>query len=247
MNEINRLLLPPIILLILAQFGLAYAKNNFGVRIARVSLLLLLLMSMPVFPGLVARYWESYPPLVANDVSALLPQAIVVIGGGFQGSAGEFKRNVAIKSNTLLRLRYAAKLARENDLPVLVSGGKTLYGFDISEAELMAEVLENEFGIAVAWQETESYNTAQNARLSWRILQSENIRRILLVTQAYHMPRAAMEFRKAGFQVLPASTAYFRGRFGFSWTDLIPSVYALEQVFLLAHEMAGMLWYSIRY
>lgn len=247
MNEISRMFLSPIILPILAQFGLLYAKNKTGVRIARVSLSLLLLMSLPIFPGLIAKYWESYPPLVANDLSAFSPQAIVVIGGGLQRTAAEFQQKETIKSGTLLRLRYAAKLVRENGLPVLVSGGKTLNGSDISEAELMAEVLENEFGVAVTWLETESYNTEQNARLSRLIAQSESINRILLVTQAYHMPRAAREFRKAGFQVLPAPTAFFRGALGFSWTDLIPSLNALEQVFLLAHEMLGVLWYSMRY
>jgi len=175
-----------------------------------------------------------------------LPQAIVVIGGGLDPAAVEYRSDATVKAGTLLRLRYAAKLARETGLPVMVSGGRSMDSTEASEAEIMASVLQEEFAVPVAWREAGSRNTAENARFSRNILRQQSIDRIILVTQAYHMPRAESEFRKAGFQVLAAPTAFFGRAGGFSWFDWIPSVKALEQCFLLAHESVGMLWYSLR-
>jgi uncharacterized SAM-binding protein YcdF (DUF218 family) len=55
-------------------------------------------------------------------------------------------------------------------LPVLVSGGKLSDSVCSSEAELMASVLIDEFKIPVAWQESKSRNTAENAQFSFQVL-----------------------------------------------------------------------------
>jgi uncharacterized SAM-binding protein YcdF (DUF218 family) len=45
-----------------------------------------------------------------------------------------------------------------------------------------------------------SENTRQNATMSYETLAPRGIHKILLVTSAMHMPRAAAVFRKAGFR-----------------------------------------------
>jgi hypothetical protein len=52
-----------------------------------------------------------------------------------------------------------------------------------------------------------SINTHENAILSFQMLAPHSIRKILLVTSAMHMPRAAGAFRKAGFEVIALSQA----------------------------------------
>ncbi len=246
---IKLLLLPPIGLLILLAAGLVCYKRKAGFSMAAVSLLLLFILSLPFVENKLAQYWERWPPVQADDLLQFMPQAIVVIGGGLEHAASEYKTDLTVNARTLLRLRYAAKLARETGLPVMVSGGKPVDMAEASEAQIMASVLIEEFGVPVAWQEVASRNTAENAQLSRNILREQGIDRIILVTQAYHMPRAESEFRKAGFRVLPAPTAFIgRGRAAcFSLFDWIPSVRALEHVFLLSHESLGMVWYRLRY
>lgn len=244
---IKSLLLPPAGLLILAMAGLFFYKRKAGLPVVAVSLSLLLILSLPIVENKFAQYWECFPALQSDRVEQFLPQAIVVIGGGLEHVALEYRSEWTVNARTLLRLRYAAKLARETRLPVMVSGGKAPGSTDVSEAEVMAAVLREEFAIPVAWQETASRNTVENARLSRDILLQRGINRIILVTQAYHMPRAESEFRKAGFDVLPAPTAFIGRTAGFSAFDWIPSVRALEHVFLLSHESLGMLWYRLRY
>jgi uncharacterized SAM-binding protein YcdF (DUF218 family) len=211
------------------------------------SILSLLILSLPIVEYTLAGYWESYIVLNHETVQKLKPQAIVVLGGGIQGPAVEYD-GVTVKSGTLVRIRYAAKLAKDMGLQILVSGGKTLKRFNVSEAEVMSDVLQTEFGSVVAWREAESNNTAENARLSYNLLHKIGIERIVLVTEAYHMPRAMSEFRKAGFVVEAAPTAFFQRQGGEIYLGhLIPSVSALDYCFKLSHEIFGMLWYWIRY
>ena len=211
------------------------------------SLLVLLLLSLPVVVKLWARSWENFSALQAEHVQPFNPQALVVISGGVVYGAVEYQSAMTINTRTLLRVRYAAKLAREMDLPILVSGGSVLRTEAVSEADLMADVLVNEFKIPVAWREPNSCNTAENAQFSRKVLQDYAINKIVLVTQAYHMPRAVYEFRKAGFDVLPAPTAFMGQLSELSVFDFLPSPEALMSSYLLAHETLGMLWYRIRY
>ena len=241
---IKLLILPPGGLFVLAVIGLIFRRRRFGMPLMAMGLLGLLALSLPVVVGAWARVWECYPPLQARQVQQFRPQALVVIGGGVGNNATEYQTPWTINTRTLLRLRYAAKLAREFELPVLVSGGRFTERQGGSEAELMAQVLEQEFKIPVTWQEQQSRNTSENARFSRELLRRQGIDTIVLVTQAYHMPRALSEFNKAGFNVLPAPTAFVGGDSALSVFDFLPSPIALMNSFLMAHESVGMLWFA---
>jgi uncharacterized SAM-binding protein YcdF (DUF218 family) len=244
---IKLLLLPPTSLVILALVGMFLDQRKWGKRMTIVCLTLLWLLSLPIVVKQWALLWERIPPLSADTVQQFKPQALVVIGGGIETSAPEYPGQVTLHVRTLLRVRYVAKLAGELGLPILASGGGMLEQDDVPEAVLMAQTLSNEFKTPVAWQEPRSSNTAENARFSRELLKEFSINKIVLVTQAYHMPRAALEFRKAGFDVLPAPTAFIGHAGETRFLDWLPSPTAWSNSFLLAHEMIGMLWYRIRY
>jgi uncharacterized SAM-binding protein YcdF (DUF218 family) len=125
-----------------------------------------------------------------------------------------------------------------------VSGGKVFPHDTLSEAQMMARVLQNEFHTDFLWQEPASRNTAENARFSRQLLQAHAIDRILLVTQAYHIPRAVWSFHDAGFQVLAAPTGFFSIEPPLTILSFVPSARALEQSFLVLHEYLGLLWYK---
>jgi uncharacterized SAM-binding protein YcdF (DUF218 family) len=55
--------------------------------------------------------------------------------------------------------------------------------------------------------ETESVNTATGAEALARMLHPRGIKRILLVSDAFHIPRAQAAFHRVGFEVLPAPTS----------------------------------------
>ncbi len=244
---VKGLLLPPVSLLLLAIGGLILHKRRLGRALLALGLLGLLLLSLPVVVGAWARQWERFSPLQADQVLSFNPGAVVVIGGGVDFGAPEYSTEATLNTRSLIRLRYAAKLIREFGLPVLVSGGRVSDSACESEAQLMADMLENEYQLPVTWQEGLSRNTAENARFSHAMLNRQGIDSIILVTQAYHMPRALHEFNKAGFKVLPAPTGFIGHDSEWSFKDFVPSSAAMMQSFLLAHEGLGVLWYAIRY
>jgi uncharacterized SAM-binding protein YcdF (DUF218 family) len=130
---------------------------------------------------------------------------VVILGGGVSLGTPEFgRRNGAdLHPVALARVRYGAFLARHAQLPILASGGAPS-GFPVSEGQLMASVLRDEFGVPVRWIEGQSLNTAQNAIFSARMLANVGVTRVYLVTSAWHMRRARDQFERAGLTVVPA-------------------------------------------
>jgi uncharacterized SAM-binding protein YcdF (DUF218 family) len=131
-------------------------------------------------------------------------------------------------------------------VPVLATGGP-LPGSPapLVIADVMVHVLEED-GIprAMIWTERASRSTYENAAFSARILRDKGIRHIVLVTEAYHMPRSVACFRKQGLDVTPAPFAYRSRRFRLRWNNFFPSVSSLLDNEDILHEWAGLVWYQ---
>jgi len=242
-NLIAAFLLPPFNLLLLCAVGrlLWHRRPAIARGMVTASLALLWLCSTPYVATSLLQRLEGPP--VALDPQKQPADAIVVLGGGSYLGAPEYGMDT-VGDDTLVRLRYAAVLQRRTGKPVLVSGGKP-QGNETSEAQQMKIVLEQEFNIPVKWTEGDSNNTLENARLSYGKLEPLGVRRIYLVTQAWHMPRSAGTFRAAGFEVVPAPTAYSTlGKPGL--LDFLPSAEALRDSQHFMHELIGLLWYRLK-
>ncbi|MFZ2162344.1 MAG: YdcF family protein [Sideroxyarcus sp.] len=242
-NLLSAFLLPPLNLLLVAALGLwLWHKRPLIARtLLTASVVLLWLLSTPYFAGLLLQGLEGEP--YVTDTSKPLADAIVVLGGGTYFHAPEYGGDT-VGPETLERLRFAAKLHRETGKPVLVTGGAP-QGNGTSEAEQMKQVLVQEFNVPVQWAEVASDNTLENARLSRQMLKQEGISRIYLVTHAWHMPRAVQSFQSAGFQVVPAPTAYTT-RYRTDLLAFIPNADALHDSRIFMHELIGMLWYQLK-
>lgn len=95
---------------------------------------------------------------------------------------------------TLERLRYGARLQQETGKPILVTGGAPYVGRP--EADAMAETLKQDFHAKTIWVEDQSNDTAENAAYSANILKQHGITNIALVSQSWHLPRAATFFER---------------------------------------------------
>jgi len=241
-NSIAALLLPPGCLLAVALAGTVASRwwPRLGRSLIALSLIVLYALSTPYVTDRLLRALEPTP---VNPLADRSGQAIVVLGGGAYFAAPEYGRDT-VGTFTLLRLHYAAHLHRELKKPILVTGGAPL-GNAGSEAEMMARVLVDEFRIPVQWLEKQSRNTLENARLTWRMLEPGGIRRIYLVTNAWHLPRARFAFERAGFSVIPAPTGYTT-RLGVTVVDFMPTASALSGSSWFFHELIGIGWYHLR-
>ena len=143
-------------------------------------------------------------------------------------------------------LRYAAYVARQTGLPVLVSGGAVSRA-QIPLALLMADMLGRDYGVKAKWLESRSTNTAENAIFSSEMLKRQGINRVILVTHAWHMERARAAFLANGMSVIAAPTAFYGlGRINLPF-DLLPNLTALRMSGYAIHENVGIVWYRLRY
>lgn len=241
------LILPPAGPLLLLGFGLVlvlFRRYRSGVIVALIGFALAYLGSIPAVVYPLAHSWESnISPLRAIPKNA---QAIVVIGGGSR-PAPAYGDGDTVTLFTLQRVRYAAYLAKKSGLPILVSGGRDWFGEQDSEAQLMSRVLSREFNLKPRWQDIHSRTTWGNASQSARILIPVGIKHVLLVTQAWHMPRALWVFRHTGLAPIPAPVGFpHRG-----WTQKgvlgwVPQARAAMMMAEITHEVMGLLWYHLR-
>jgi uncharacterized SAM-binding protein YcdF (DUF218 family) len=247
-------LLPPLSLLLLLALGifLLYRRRKFAKPLTLTAFALLWIASTPYFAEgalhlLEARTaaLDSHPNNQPQAAGATdYADAIVILGGGSHFHAPEYAGQDTVSEQTLVRLRYGAKLQRESGKPILVTGGKPR-GNPLSEAQQMREALEQDFRVTVLWTDDASDNTLENAQHSFSILQQAGIRRIYLVTHAWHMYRAANVFRHAGFEVIEAPTA-FTTRYQTNLLAFLPSAEALRDSKIFVHEVIGLLWYRVK-
>lgn len=240
---IASLFLPPVNLLLLGAGGLLlwHRRPAIARGLVTASFALLWLLSTPYASNGLAHMLEG--ALQPPDLRTQAADAIIVLGGGTYFDAPEYGGDT-VSDEGLVRLRYAAKLQRETGKPVLVTGG-TPEGNAVSEAQQMKDVMEREFNVPVTWTEGESRNTAENATLSYRKLGPLGLRRIYLVTHSWHMRRAALAFRAAGFEVIPAPTGYSPSS-PTTIINFVPTVRALQGSRWFLHEAIGLLWYRLK-
>jgi uncharacterized SAM-binding protein YcdF (DUF218 family) len=185
---------------------------------------------------------DDYPqqalPLVAQA------DAIVLLGGAIRGDVplgglGDLNQQAD-------RLVYAVALYKAGRAPRLLVTGGAEEGAR-SEAEIMRELLEV-MGVPsnAILLEDRSRNTYQNAVFTARMLKTLGIRRILLVTSAFHMRRSEALFRAQGIDVIPAPTDFQRLAAPVDYSHWLPSVGDLWQSTYALHELLGYQVYRLR-
>ncbi|SFA66465.1 YdcF family protein [Metapseudomonas otitidis] len=245
----KQLLMPPGILLVLLL--LAWWWRARRPRLALACFLMgfggLWTMSLPVTVETLAGWLETEPPLQEARWAELpgRAQAIVVLG------AGRVRDDPAWDGDqpsllAMERMRYAARIAKATQLPVLVTGGFH-YGQPPSEAAIMAESFERDLGVPVRWLEEASRTTWENAVESARILKAEGVERVVLVTQGFHMQRARWCFEQAGLEVVTAPSSFLSSPNSRPFGGWLPETVAVWHSGMLLNEALGLLAYPLAY
>lgn len=164
----------------------------------------LYLLCTPLMTTLLLTLLGKFPPVTNGTVLKEQGyQAIVVLSGGFYRGE-EMHNQWQAGGYSLTRLRYAAHLARESQLPILISG---------VEAPAMANTLIQDFGIDAQWLEAKSQDTDENARFSRDVLTKHHIKKFVLVTDVWHMGRSTLAFAHYNLHPLAAPTDFPMGFF----------------------------------
>lgn len=113
---------------------------------------------------------------------------------------------------------------------ILVSGGTGRSGYD--EATVMAAYLQERGVPAEAiFLDSKGANSFATALNTATLMQKQGWRSVIAVSQYYHLPRATLALRRAGIP-------YVQGAY--------PRYWELRDVYALAREVVGLVWYRIR-
>ena len=196
----------------------------------------LYLCSTSLFANSLMAYLERQ--FVPRAMSVIEPaQVIVLLGGAIRGDT--HMGTLPDLNQQADRLVAALALYKAGKAPrVLLSGGG--HPEDRSEAAQMRDLLEVMGVPATAMiLETSSRNTHDNARYSAQLLALRDVKSILLVTSAFHMPRAAAAFRAQGLDVVAAPTDFQRLVSAGEGVGLVPGIRNLNRTTLALHEIVG--------
>ncbi|HUX44442.1 MAG TPA: YdcF family protein [Terracidiphilus sp.] len=250
LSHFSRVLLDPFVLaLALLAGSLLLRRFKRGSFFLALGAFLLLVVpgSSVISNRLAASLEDQYPDPSMQTIPQA--QAIVVLGGSLKLASEQHPASHLVGSSD--RLLVALRLYRARKAPLILCSGGNLSLFkqpsdDPPEARAMSGLLQ-EWGLPASaiLTEEKSVNTHQNATMSFDLLSARKIHKIILVTSAIHMPRAAATFRRAGFEVVPAPADFYTGWDGddLSW---IPSCDNLESTEMALREWVGLWVYRSR-
>jgi uncharacterized SAM-binding protein YcdF (DUF218 family) len=237
---------PALLLIIGALVGAALAGR---VRFARALALvcagaLAIIGFAPVGALLIGPLEDRFPQPPA-DLPA--PYGIVVLGGAIDEQLSE-ARGQTILTEGAGRLTAAAALARRcPQAPILYTGGSaSLWSRRSTEAQ-EARALLVDLGVDPGRiiLEDRSRNTDEKARFSAALVHPTAGQRWLVVTSAFHMPRAMGLFRKAGFSAIAYPVDYRTpGGWG-DWRVNHDAATGLSLFDLAVHEWIGLFAYRL--
>jgi uncharacterized SAM-binding protein YcdF (DUF218 family) len=240
------LIMPPGGLILLLLLGFFLVRGVLGRILIFVGASVFLLMSLPAVAQRLMVGLEPYPALAPDSLAETGADGILILGGGRYAWAPEYGGDT-VAVGSLQRLRYGAFLHRRSGLPIYITGGSPAHR-QPSVGRLMAQVLEQDYGISAKGVEDQSLTTEENAVLSLAMLERDGIRRVLLVSDAWHLPRAIEAFARVGIAAIPAPTAFVHreDERGTDYRDWLPSAAAFSNSYRALHEYLGRIWYRLK-
>lgn len=242
-------LLPPGGVLLLLLLGWIFARRFFGRFLILLGILSLYVLSTPVGVDWLGTQVETIGALTPAQAKQSGAKAILVLMADVRHHNPEYGGAPALSGLSLERLDYALYLHRQTKLPIVLSGG-SVNGETPPLAELGAAWLHDRAGVKVLDVEAGSRDTWENVSNSAETLAAHKIRRVLLVTHAFHMPRAMLSAQAAGIDAVAAPFGFLHASRALHQPgepgDWLPRPGYLGRSYLLLHEMAGLVWYGMR-
>ncbi|MFO0949416.1 MAG: YdcF family protein [Planctomycetota bacterium] len=235
-----------LMLLALAVVLIWRGRTKAAGRIVVVAMLFLILPSTPIVANPCMSMLENvYPNLSLEETPSA--DVIVVLGGSVsQVIAPRLLPEEQIEA----RIMHAYRLYKAGKAPlILCSDGSRYEAFDGKMRKgaddmryLLVEMGVPEDSILL---EKTSRNTYENAKKTADILREKQLNRVLLVTSAMHMPRAAALFREQGVDITPVPNSHRMFHAPWSIRDCFPHLPTLWQSTMAIKEVIGYVVYWV--
>ncbi len=175
------------------------------------------------------------------------PTGVVVLGGAIDDDVSRARGQTTFGEGAE-RLTEAAILARRYPAARIIytGGSNSLLARPSTEAEDARRLL---VAMGVDLQritlDTRSRNTDENARFTAALVHPESGQTWLVVTSAFHMPRAMGLFRKAGFAAVADPVGYRTEGGRGDWRVNVALPHGLALFDLAVHEWIGLVAYRL--
>ena len=222
-------LLPPglfVVLLGALSVKLFKIDKRLALATALCTIIFYLLCTSFLAERLTGWLERKYLPPTQHEVTGA--DVIIVLGGGVIAQVPDVDGSGSLGASSANRLLTAVRLQRLLNVPIIVSGGQVSSDTE-AEAEICARILKS-LGVPETkiLLETQSLNTAQNALHCAEILRERSFKAPLLVTSAFHMNRAMLNFKLCNVEPLAYPTDFtVANDTAFRYTQLRPQAEAL--------------------
>ncbi|MDC1156137.1 YdcF family protein [Candidatus Pelagibacter sp.] len=242
-HKILPLIFSPLFFIIsLIIFGLILNSK----KISLTGVAILIFFSVPVVSDKLIAYLESdYELIKTSKVESA--NAIVVLSGmvkKIQTKNGlDYEWGEAVD-----RIFAGIDLFKLNKAPVLIlTGGKLPWSIGVPEGEYLRDVA---IDLGVLKKDiliTKNVkNTDEEAKAVMKLLSSDNPK-VILVTSAFHMPRAQLVFEAAGINVIPFPVDFRAHTDKITFMSFIPSAHSFASTSFFVREMIGRTFYNLKY
>jgi uncharacterized SAM-binding protein YcdF (DUF218 family) len=203
------------------------------------------ILALPVTGNLVLGGLERQNPPSSESPAGV--DAIVVLSGDVLQPDG-MRLQAEPGTSTLYRCLHAADLYRNTARPIILTGATSDPGSaEIGCAPVMRELL---IKLGVRPEdlivENNSFSTYENAVECRKIMEEKSFRKVILVTEAGHLPRAVRCFRSQGIDVIPSGCQYRSTQLSGQLLAAPPTIDAAKMLQKSCHEWQGIFWYWLR-
>jgi uncharacterized SAM-binding protein YcdF (DUF218 family) len=243
LHKILPLMFSPLMLVIgLIILGMIFNLRKFILT----GLIILIISSLPIISSKLISYLEKdYQRIEISEIESA--DAIVVLSGMIK-HVGDTNNPKYEFNDAVDRIFAGLDLFKNNKAPKLIlTRGKLPWNLGIAEGEYLKKFA-IKYGIPeekiILTQEVQ--NTDQEAKAIKNILLNNNAK-IILVTSAFHMPRAEKSFKAVNISTIPFPVDFQNSKSKTNIMDFIPSGGSLGQTSHFVREVIGRFYYSLKY
>ena len=243
LHKIFPLIFSPLMLIIvLIIFGVIINSK----KISLIGIFILIICSLPIVSDKLIAYLESDYQLTkpSNIIST---DAIVVLSGMTRAINSKDGLDYEF-SEASDRIFAGINLFKEKKAPKLIlTRGKLPWSVGIPEGEYLKDiVIKNGISENNILLTENVENTDQEAKAIKKLLSIDKPK-VILVTSAFHIPRARIVFEAAGINVVPFAVDFQKESSKQTFMSFMPSAKSFYDTSFFVREMIGRVYYNIKY
>ena len=241
-NKILPIIFSPLGLLIFLLIYGILRKKRLPLVIASI---LVIVFSLPLVSNKLTQLLEqNYEPVAPYDVEKA--DAIVVLSGMVRTIS---KNNETFYefSDAVDRILAGVELLKLNKAQnIILTRGKLPWNSGIPEGEFLAVFVKSQGVVENQIILTENVqNTNDEAKAVSKLLPQNS--KIILVTSAFHMPRAMIVFENQNLIVIPYAVDFRFSENKLDFLDFLPQAEAFKDSSFYFRELIGRAFYHLRY